>query len=123
MARLYQPQKLYFPSELQQRASVGGTSRTSHHQSLDGAGDLTLSGPITPGVSMATGVKEWLRTWWEYFPLFLSSAWAATTSTLVEAVETYEGVKVSGQVASHTYSFPLIQGTTVMPSGRFPSNL
>ena len=36
--------------------------------------------------------------------------------------DTYDGANVSGQVASHTNSWPFIQGTTVIPSGRLPSD-
>ena len=32
-----------------------------------------------------------------------------------------EGANVSGQVACHTRSLPLLQGTSVTPSGRLPS--
>ena len=37
------------------------------------------------------------------------------------ALATYEGAKVSEQVASQTRNLPLCQGTTEIPSGRFPS--
>ena len=52
---------------------------------------------------------------------FLLSAKAATAPASLVALMRYEGAKVSGLVASQTRCFPLLQGTTVTPSGRFPS--
>ena len=51
----------------------------------------------------------------------LSSAEAATVPASLAALDRYEGANVSGQVASHTNNLPQLHGTTVMPSGRFPS--
>ena len=46
---------------------------------------------------------------------------AATAPGSLVALARWEGAKVSGQVASQTSSLPLLQGTSVIPSGRFPS--
>ena len=80
-----------------------------------------VSGPKGPAVSMATGVKmwHWLRA--AYFSCLLRSAWAATAPASLVALGRWAGAKVSGQVASHTRSLPLFQGTSVTPSGRLPS--
>ena len=53
---------------------------------------------------------------------FLSSARAATAPASLVELDTYDGANVSGQVASHTNSWPFIQGTTVIPSDRLPSD-
>ena len=78
-------------------------------------------GPMTPDVLMATGVNVCEESRWAYLVFFLSSANAATAPASLVALATYEGAKVSGQVASQTNNLPLFHGTTVMPSGRFPS--
>ena len=59
--------------------------------------------------------KEMVSSKLVYFPLFLFSAKAVTTLS-VEAPTIYKQ-------ASHTSNFSNFQGTIVMPSGRFPSDL
>ena len=71
---------------------------------------------MAPRVSMATGVKEWP---WSRYEYFRSSAAAATASV---AIAWYDGAKVSGQVASQTKGFPSFHRTIVTPSGRLPSS-
>ncbi len=73
-------------------------------------------------VSMVTGTNEWHWSRWEYFCFFRSSAAAATAPAPLAALGRYDGAKVSGQDASHTKRLPLFHGSTVMPSGRCPSD-
>ena len=81
----------------------------------------TVSGPSTPVVSITTGTKRWLRDKLEYLVFLCCSAAATTAPASLVASARYDGAKVSGQVASHTKSLPLFHDTTVIPSGRFPS--
>ena len=46
---------------------------------------------------------------------------AATAPGSLVALARWEGANVSGQVASQTSNLPLLQGTSVIPSSRFPS--
>jgi len=57
-----------------------------------------VSGPKTPDVSIATGVKVWAGLRLAYLVFFLSSAEAATAPASLAALGRYEGANVSGQV-------------------------
>ena len=94
---------------------------TCRRRPLSSLRNDALSGPDTPVVSMATGTKRWVRGRLEYLVLLRCSAAAATPPASPVASARYDGAKVSGQVASHNRSLPLFHGTTVIPSGRFPS--
>lgn len=80
---------------------------------------LRASGPSAQDVSTVTGMKWWLLYRWAYLALFNCSAMAPAS---LAATATWEGVNVSGHVASHTNTLPLCHGTMQMPSGCFPSD-
>ena len=58
-----------------------------------------------------------------YFSNFLVEAISAAPPAVTEVEFRYEFAIVSMTVTSHTAHFPVLQGTNVMPSGRFPSDL
>ena len=62
----------------------------------------SASGPKTPVVSIATGMKWWLVASSVYLTLFFHSAWSATAPASVAANHKWDGANVSVQVASHT---------------------
>ena len=79
--------------------------------------------PHTPRVSIANGTNRLAVERSMYFVLFLFSAATAAAPAAKEVWLTCDGASMSGQVKSHTKGRPLVQGVSVMPSGRFPSFL
>ena len=84
---------------------------------------LRASGPRTPEVSTATGMKWCVVDNSEYLAFFIPSACFATAPASLPARSMWDGAKVSGQVASQTKMRPLFQGRIVTPSDLFPSDL
>ena len=63
---------------------------------------------------MATGVKMWCWLRAAYFSCLFCSARASTAPASLVALGRWEGANVSGQVASHTRSLPLLQRTILV---------
>ena len=61
--------------------------------------NAVASGPKTPLVSLAIGVKWWLASNSEYFRFFSCSAWEATEPASLEASATWEDIIYYGQIA------------------------
>ena len=58
-----------------------------------------------------------------YLLRFLCSAFMATAPATLAALDSCEGAYVSGHIASHTSTFPYVQGMIEHPSGCLPSDL
>ena len=58
-----------------------------------------------------------------YLVCLRSAARSAAAPGVMDVRALWEAANVSGQVTSHVRHLPTFQGTSVIPSGRFPSDL
>ena len=78
---------------------------------------------IAPIVSAATGTNKYDWTSDGYLFVFLSAAASAAAPGVWDVSCTYDWASVSLTVTSHVTHFPCFHGSSVTPSGRFPSVL
>lgn len=83
--------------------------------------NIFVDGPHAPAVSKDSGSKRNRCARSLYFLRFLSSASRAAAPGVLAAESTWLSANVLAHVASHARHIPLVNGKTVMPSGRLPS--
>ena len=111
------------PAEPLWRAAALGTRLPSARRWLlwFGGQPRSRKPPQEPKVSITTGTNSWAVARFAYFTRFFDSASDAAALDSKADLWTYEGARVSGQVASQSKHLPLTQEIRVAPSGRLAS--
>ena len=78
---------------------------------------------IGPKVSMATGAKRYWCDKAVYLAVLGSAAASAAAPAVTDVLARYDSATVSAIVTSQVMECPSCQGTSVSPSGLFPSAL